>query len=736
MTGRDGGEEGAIPFVVVGVIALGGVLGAAWAGHEWSQQLLGEAGGELTVWVLRGAFWALDLVAAQAAATPIDRDWYTPVLDGPALPLYALAGLVMVATLLAEVVSGIAQGNTVRIVQAAGRALVAGMLATIAATILLSVGGALSGLGRAALAASGTTVDAPLIPLQQVLMDTAEARADAGVELFIAFLAAVVIVFTCLAIYFILAMRPVVLAAIIVLLPVAHALSVWAPLRRVQIRVWSLAIAVLLADAAILTMFAVANVATDQPQGVDRLIFGTFGLLLAALAPAALARIVGAPELHAAVTSMSRGTKALTAGAGLLALNATRNATRTATGSGGGGGSALETAVPTSAATGGGGGGPAAGGPSAGGPAAGPSGSGSGGGDSSAGAAGNGSGASPSGGAVRANGGSRTAGVEGAASSAARTGAANGAASGNGSPSAAAARSAGGSSPSATTMGAGGTAEAGRVPAAAAAGADVAATSLHSSAETGGPASHQPSAGGTNRPATTAEPSTATAADTSPSVPVGAAEPRAAATPAPGAEPGSATSVGVQATSAPSMADVSVATADGQANPAAPRPAAVDHPAGAADDRRDAVAGQPPTTATAASGGHTATAGVGVADAAAGHNRPGGAVYAQPVATHQPVGTTAPVPAGSQVPAGRTRPPPVPPVASGPATTSQQPAAPTTVDSGRTGAVTAAPRPAGPTATSRSPAVPSAPASSTPPASGQEAGGWRTALSRTGVSGG
>ena len=70
------------------------------------------------------------------------------------------------------------------------------MLATIAATILLTVGGALSGLGRAALAASGTTVDAPLIPLQQVLMDTAEARAEAGVELFIAFLAAVVIVFT------------------------------------------------------------------------------------------------------------------------------------------------------------------------------------------------------------------------------------------------------------------------------------------------------------------------------------------------------------------------------------------------------------------------------------------------------------------------------------------------------------------------------------------------------------
>lgn len=37
-------------------------------------------------------------------------------------------------------------------------------------------------------------------------------------------------------IYFILAMRPVLLALLIVWLPVAHALSVWTPLRRVQLR--------------------------------------------------------------------------------------------------------------------------------------------------------------------------------------------------------------------------------------------------------------------------------------------------------------------------------------------------------------------------------------------------------------------------------------------------------------------------------------------------------------------
>ena len=108
------GEEGAIPFVVVGVIALGGVLGLAWAGHEWSQMLVNQAGGELTVWVLRGAFWALDLVALQAATAPTSSDWYTPVLDGPALPLYALAALVMVATLIAETIAGVMTGNTTR----------------------------------------------------------------------------------------------------------------------------------------------------------------------------------------------------------------------------------------------------------------------------------------------------------------------------------------------------------------------------------------------------------------------------------------------------------------------------------------------------------------------------------------------------------------------------------------------------------------------------------------------
>ena len=78
-SGRWRAEDGAIPFVVVGVVALGGVLGLAWAGQEWANTLLREAGGELTVWVLRGAFWALDLVALQAATDPVNRDWYTPV---------------------------------------------------------------------------------------------------------------------------------------------------------------------------------------------------------------------------------------------------------------------------------------------------------------------------------------------------------------------------------------------------------------------------------------------------------------------------------------------------------------------------------------------------------------------------------------------------------------------------------------------------------------------------------
>lgn len=312
-------EEGAIPFVVVGVVALGGILGLSWAGQEWAQSLLREAGGELTVWVLRGAFWALDLVALQSSTAPITRDWYTPVLEGPALPIYALAAVVMVATLIVEVIAGMVTGNTTRIVQVVFRTLVAGMLASAGGALLLAIAGAMSNLGRIALDASGTSADAPLVPLQEVLMDSALQR-DTGVELFVVFLAGLVIVFTSLAIYFTLAMRPVLLAALIVFLPVAHALSVWTPMRRVQVRVWSLAFAVLLADAAILTMVAVTNTVMGQPEGVDRLIFGTFGLLLAALAPAALARIVGAPELQTAVQSMSRGSRVVAVGAGALAV--------------------------------------------------------------------------------------------------------------------------------------------------------------------------------------------------------------------------------------------------------------------------------------------------------------------------------------------------------------------------------------------------------------------------------
>jgi hypothetical protein len=379
-------EEGAIPFVIVGVVALGGVLGLAWAGHEWSQMLVDQAGGELTVWVLRGAFWALDLVALQAATAPTTSDWYTPVLDGPALPLYALAALVMVATLIAETIAGVMTGNTTRIVQAVIRAIVAGMLATVGAGLLLAIGGALSDLGRIALDASGAGVDAPLVPLQEVLMDTAEQR-EAGAELFIAFLAGLVIVFTSLAIYFILAMRPVLLAAVIVFLPVAHALSVWTPMRRVELRTWALAFAVLLADAAILTMFAVTNTVIGQPQGVDRLIFGTFGLLLAALAPAALARIIGLPELQTAVQSMTRGSRVVAAGAGLMAAKgallaaATGRSTTGATAAAGGGtgaagaaGSALEGPGGGSGGGAGGAGGstPGSGGPTGGGSAGGP----------------------------------------------------------------------------------------------------------------------------------------------------------------------------------------------------------------------------------------------------------------------------------------------------------------------------------------------------------------------------
>jgi len=312
-------EDGAVPFVIIGGAAIAGVLGLAWIDQPWADSLLLEAGGELTVWVLRGAFWALDLVAVQASAVPVDVDWYSPVLNGPAVPMYALAGLVCVATLLGETIAAVVTGNTTRIVQAVFRAMFAGAMASIGGSILLSVAGGLSDLGRIALASSGASVDAPLVPLQEVLMESAQLQ-ETGAELFVVFLAALVIVFTSLAIYFTLAMRPVLLAALIVFLPVAHALSVWTPLRRVQMRAWSIAVAVLLADAAILTMFAVTNTVAEQPQGIDRLIFGTFGLLLASLAPAALARVIGMPELHTAVQSMSRGSRAVAVGAGALAL--------------------------------------------------------------------------------------------------------------------------------------------------------------------------------------------------------------------------------------------------------------------------------------------------------------------------------------------------------------------------------------------------------------------------------
>lgn len=65
----------------------------------------------------------------------------------------------------------------------------------------------------------------------------------------------------------------------------------------------------LLADSAVLTTFAVANTVMGRPEGVDRLLFGTFGLAVAAIAPAALARVVGTPELQTPVQALRHGTR-------------------------------------------------------------------------------------------------------------------------------------------------------------------------------------------------------------------------------------------------------------------------------------------------------------------------------------------------------------------------------------------------------------------------------------------
>lgn len=66
--------------------------------------------------------------------------------------------------------------------------LMAGLLATVGATILLLAGDGLSGVGQTALAASGATADAPLVPLREVLMESAEGH-ETGAELFVAAMA-------------------------------------------------------------------------------------------------------------------------------------------------------------------------------------------------------------------------------------------------------------------------------------------------------------------------------------------------------------------------------------------------------------------------------------------------------------------------------------------------------------------------------------------------------------------
>jgi type IV secretion system protein TrbL len=177
-------------------------------------------------------------------------------------------------------------------------------------------------------------------------------------------------------------------------------------MRRVEVRTWALAFAVLLADAAILTMFAVTNTVIGQPQGVDRLIFGTFGLLLAALAPAALARIIGVPELQTAVQSMTRGSRVVAAGAGIMAakgalLAAATGRSAAGAAAAGGGGGAAGTA---SSALHGPGPGPAGGGSGTGGTPSGPGGGSSGGAPSGAAASGTGLGGATSTGTVATSG--------------------------------------------------------------------------------------------------------------------------------------------------------------------------------------------------------------------------------------------------------------------------------------------------------------------------------------------
>lgn len=346
--GQDG--FGALGLLVVGVVVAAGGLVAA----NHFEGLAAMAGGQITQWVLQGAYWVLEMIGVQVAeGTTQGLDWRA-VMEGPAVPLYVLGGLVAVAMLVFEVVGGMLQGNLPRLVQAVFRAIWVGILATGGAMLLFTIAEALSAVGETALNHAGATVDAPLARLQDAMLAATDAD-ELQIELFVAFILGLVIVVSGITIYVMLAMRPLLLALLVVWLPTMEAVSVWQPMRRARLRSWSWGIAILLADTIIMSTFAVTTALTcsgDVPADVqgppsniaplidaepdssggmcvggtaaDRMMMGMFGVMLAAAAPAAIARIAGTPEIHGPIQSATAGVKRggrVAVGGGLTALN-------------------------------------------------------------------------------------------------------------------------------------------------------------------------------------------------------------------------------------------------------------------------------------------------------------------------------------------------------------------------------------------------------------------------------
>jgi hypothetical protein len=283
------------------------------------QNLAGSLFSGLTSWVADSSSWAWRQLAGFLAAT--SRPGVVTAAAGPEYDaLLRIAPLVALGALCANVLTSLRRADAATLARdavLAAPALVLGVVAAMPlANLVLSVVDALSAAAGAPAAAS----------LQRLV--GAAGVFPVGTPGFAVALLDLAGVLGALALWFELVMRNAVLALLVGLSPVVLAAALWAPLRRLAVRLVETFVAVALSKFVVVAALSLGAAATGSSTPLVE-VTGIAVALLAAATPFTLLRLVPLVELsalHALEGSRQRGLAGARRAAGAFAATVDRGA--------------------------------------------------------------------------------------------------------------------------------------------------------------------------------------------------------------------------------------------------------------------------------------------------------------------------------------------------------------------------------------------------------------------------